>query len=41
MPRRVWRILRQLGWSCQRPTGRVLERDEEKIWIGSRNVGQS
>jgi len=27
----VWRILRQLGWSCQRPTGRALERDEEKI----------
>ena len=25
----VWRILRQLGWSCQRPTGRALERDEE------------
>ena len=24
----VWRILRQLGWSCQRPTGRALERDE-------------
>ncbi|HEX2714866.1 MAG TPA: winged helix-turn-helix domain-containing protein [Candidatus Acidoferrales bacterium] len=27
----AWRILRQLGWSCQRPTGRALERDEEKI----------
>ena len=27
----VWRILRQLGWSCQRPTGRALERDEAKI----------
>jgi transposase len=27
----VWRILRQLGWSCQRPTGRALERDEEAI----------
>src|SRR6266566_4468435 len=24
----AWRILRQLGWSCQRPTGRALERDE-------------
>jgi len=27
----AWRILRQLGWSCQRPTGRALERDAEKI----------
>jgi transposase len=27
----VWRILGQLGWSCQRPTGRALERDEEAI----------
>src|SRR5260370_21361747 len=24
----VWRILRQLGWSCQRPPGRALERHE-------------
>ena len=30
-PGHVWRILRQLGWSCQRPTGRAMERDEEKI----------
>ena len=27
----VWRILRQLGWSCQRPSGRALERDEAAI----------
>jgi hypothetical protein len=27
----AWRILRQLGWSCQRPTGRALERDQEAI----------
>ena len=27
----VWRILRQLGWSCQRPSGRALERHEEDI----------
>ena len=32
----AWRILRQLGWSCQRPTGRALERDEEKIRIWKR-----
>jgi transposase len=30
-PGHAWRILRQLGWSCQRPTGHALERDEEKI----------
>ena len=30
-PGHVWRILGQLGWSCQRPTGRALERDEEAI----------
>jgi transposase len=30
-PGHVWRILRQLGWSCQRPAGRALERNEEKI----------
>src|ERR1700756_3363379 len=23
-PGHVWRILRRLGWSCQRPTGRAL-----------------
>ena len=27
----VWRILRKLNWSCQRPTGRAMERDEEGI----------
>ncbi len=27
----VWRILRSLGWSCQRPTGRAIERDEAAI----------
>jgi transposase len=30
-PSQAWRILRQLGWSCQRPVGRALERDEERI----------
>jgi hypothetical protein len=24
----VWRILRKLDWTCQRPTGKALERDE-------------
>ena len=27
----VWRILRDLGWSVQRPTGQALERDEQAI----------
>jgi transposase len=30
-PSQVWRILRKLNWSCQRPSGRALERDEEAI----------
>lgn len=27
----VWRILRELGWSCQQPAGRALERNERAI----------
>jgi transposase len=27
----VWRILRQLKWSCQRPVGRARERNEQAI----------
>ena len=27
----VWKILRQLNWSVQRPVGRALERDEDAI----------
>jgi transposase len=30
-PGHVWKILRQMGWSCQRPVGRALERDEAAI----------
>ena len=30
-PGHVWRILRKLGWSCQRPATRAKERDEEAI----------
>lgn len=31
----VWRILRKLGWSLQKPTTRARERDEEAIqrWV--------
>jgi transposase len=35
-PKHVWRILHdQLGWSCQRPARRAVERDEEAIsyWV--------
>ncbi len=27
----VWRVLQRMGWSCQRPVGRAVERDEEAI----------
>jgi transposase len=30
-PGHVWKILVSLGWSCQRPAGRALERNEEAI----------
>ena len=30
-PDHVYRLLQQLGWSCQRPVGRALERDERAI----------
>jgi len=30
-PGHVWKILRQLNWSPQRPAGRALERDEAAI----------
>lgn len=34
-PGHVWKILRQLGWSCQRPIRKAKERDETLIrrWI--------
>jgi transposase len=30
-PAHVWRMLRALGWSCQKPERRARERNEEKI----------
>jgi transposase len=30
-PGHVWRVLRQLGWSLQRPAKRARERDEDAI----------
>lgn len=34
----VWKVLRQLGWSCQRPEQKARERNEEVIrhWVRSR-----
>jgi transposase len=34
-PGHVWRILRGMGWTPQRPTRRALERDEDRIarWV--------
>jgi transposase len=34
-PGHVWRVLRQMGWSRQRPARRAVERDDEAIerWV--------
>ena len=34
-PGHVWRIVRSMGWSCQKPTKRAAERDEAAIarWV--------
>jgi transposase len=34
-PGHVWRLLRRLGWSVQRPARRAVERDEEAVaqWV--------
>lgn len=34
----VWLLLRKLGWSCQKPAKRAVERDEEAIatWLRQR-----
>lgn len=32
-PSQVWRILRQMGYSCQKPERRARERDEQRITI--------
>jgi transposase len=37
----VWKVLDDLGWSCQRPVGRARERNEEEIrrWRRVRRPG--
>ena len=32
----IWKILRQLKWSCQRPVGRARERNEKAIQHGKK-----
>jgi len=38
-PGHVWRVLRQMGSSRQRPARRAMERDDEAIEQGSTTVG--
>jgi len=37
-PGHVWRVLRQMGWSRQRPARKAAERDDEAIeqWVNER-----
>lgn len=37
-PGHVWRILKVMGWTLQRPARRAVERDEEKVkgWVRDR-----
>ena len=37
-PGHVWKILLGLGWSCQKPERRALQRDEEAIAHGKRSL---
>ena len=37
-PGHVWKILVSLGWSCQRPVGRALARDEEAIRVWKKST---
>jgi len=36
-PRHMWRVLRQMGWSCQRPQTRARERNDKTVknWVRS------
>jgi transposase len=35
-PGHVWKLLRAMGFSCQRPVGRAVERDEKAVEPGKR-----
>ena len=36
----VWKLLRQLNWSPQRPAGRALERNEETIELETQDLAE-
>src|SRR5437899_5257672 len=38
-PNHLWRLLRGLGWSCQKPEKRARERDEEAIALWQQETG--
>jgi len=38
-PGHVWKILDDLGWSCQRPVGRARERNESRSAAGCAGAG--
>jgi len=38
-PSGVWYLLQRLGWSCQKPQRRTLQRDDEAIAHWKRYVG--
>jgi transposase len=40
-PGHVWRIMKDLGWSLQRPTLRAKERDEQRIEAWKRRTWES
>jgi transposase len=37
-PNHIWRVMRALGWSCQRPTRQARERKEEEVQAWTRKV---
>jgi len=37
-PNHIWRVMRALGWSCQRPTRQARERKEAEVQAWTRKV---
>jgi len=37
-PNHIWRVMRALGWSCQRPTRQARERKAEDVHVWTRKV---
>jgi hypothetical protein len=40
-PGHVWKILRQLGWSCQRPAGRLWSAMRKPSSVGRKSAGRN